>query len=368
MGENVLKRTPLYNIHKALGARIVEFAGWEMPVEYSGIMEEHLTVREAVGLFDISHMGEIEVSGVKALEAVKLITTNDASRLTDGQVQYTILCYPDGGIVDDVTLYRLNEKGYMLCVNAVNTNKVFKWVKEKVGNMVEVRDRSDDFALLALQGPLSEGVLQNTCNIDLSSIRYYHFSFGRIDGVDAIISRTGYTGEDGFEIFIPPTYTEKVWDMLLKTGKGHGIKPIGLGARDTLRLEMGYPLYSHELTQDTTPLEAGLDRFVNLQKPFFIGKEALEGQKKKGVEKRLVGFEMLGRGIPRAHYPIYTKDRQVGEVTSGTHSPSLDKAIGMGYVETSLASPGEEIGIKIRDRLVKARIVRRPFAKTHQKK
>lgn len=356
-----LKRPPLYQVHKTLGARMTAFAGWEMPVEYSGIIEEHLTVRKAVGLFDVSHMGEIEVSGERALEAVQIITTNDASKLTDGQVQYTLLCYPTGGIVDDVTLYRFTEKRYMFCVNAANTDKVYNWIKGQVGVMAEVNDRGKDFALLALQGPSSQRVLQRTCNLDLSFIRYYRFSLGEINGVEAIISRTGYTGEDGFEIFIPPSSVEGVWNRILETGRDLGIRPVGLGARDTLRLEMAYPLYGHEISETTTPLEAGLDRFVKLQKPFFIGKDALVGQALNGVEKRLVGFEMVERGIPRSHYAIYAGDRRVGEVTSGTLSPILDKAIGMGYVETPFGVIGEGIGIEIRGRVLKARIVQRPF-------
>jgi len=358
-----LKQPPLYQVHKSLGARMTAFAGWEMPVEYSGIIEEHLTVRKAVGLFDVSHMGEIEVSGERALEAVQIITTNDASKLTDGQVQYTLLCYPTGGIVDDVTLYRFTEKRYMFCVNAVNTDKVSSWIKGQVGVMAEVNDRSKDFALLALQGPLSQRVLQRTCNLDLSFIRYYHFSPGKINGVEAIISRTGYTGEDGFEIFIPPSSAEYVWNIILEVGRDFDIKPAGLGSRDTLRLEMGYPLYGHEISETTTPLEAGLDHFVKLQKPFFIGRDVLAGEALRGVEKRLVGFEMVERGIPRSHYPIYAGDRRVGEVTSGALSPTLDKVIGMGYVETPFGAIGEGIGIEIRGRVLKARIVERPFIK-----
>lgn len=356
-----LKQPPLYQVHKTLGARMTAFAGWEMPVEYSGIIEEHLTVRKAVGLFDVSHMGEIEVSGERVLEAVQIITTNDASKLTDGQVQYTLLCYPTGGIVDDVTLYRFTEKRYMFCVNAVNTDKVYNWIKGQVGVMAEVNDRSKDFALLALQGPSSQRVLQRTCNLDLSFIRYYHFSLGEVNGVEAIISRTGYTGEDGFEIFIPPSSVEGVWNRILEIGRDLGIRPVGLGARDTLRLEMAYPLYGHEISETTTPLEAGLDRFVKLQKPFFIGRDALVGQALNGVEKRLVGFEMVERGIPRSHYAIYAEDRRVGEVTSGAISPMLDKAIGMGYVETPFGVIGGEMGIEIRGRVLKARIVQRPF-------
>lgn len=332
-----------------------------MPLEYSGMKDEHLTVRNAVGLFDISHLGQIEMTGTRALEAVQLITTNDVSRLMDGQVQYSILCNPSGGILDDITLYGFNENRYMLCVNASNTEKVFYWLRERVGSLADIRDISRDLAVLALQGPLSRQVLQKICETDLSAIMHYHFIVADIGGVETIVSRTGYTGEDGFEIYIPASSAEVIWKDIMEAGKENGIKPAGLGARDSLRLEMGYPLYGNELSEDITPLEAGLERFVKFEKPSFIGKEALQNQAKEGVKKRLVGFEMAGRGLPRSHYPIHAEGRRTGEVTSGGPASSLGEFIGMGYVETRFANSGRKIEIDIRGKMVEAVIVPRPF-------
>ena len=358
-----LKVTPLYDIHKWLNARMVSFAGWEMPVQYTGVIDEHLVVRKTCGLFDVSHMGEIEVSGPKALEAVQSITTNDASKLKEGRVQYTLLCYPSGGVVDDVTLYKFSDTRYMFCVNASNTEKDFKWIKENIKSLADVKDMSSWFGQIAIQGPLSQEVLQNTCNLDLSLIRYYHFKQGNVAGVDAMVSRTGYTGEDGFEIYTQWDNTVKVWEGLSEAGTRFGIKPIGLGARDTLRLEMGFPLYGNELNENITPLEAGLHKFVKLDKPYFIGKNILEKQAKEGLNKRLVGLEMIESGIPRSHYKIFARDRAVGEITSGTMSPSLSKAIGMGYVETQFSSIDTKLSVEIRNKMVMARVIKTPFYK-----
>ncbi|MBI5047877.1 MAG: glycine cleavage system aminomethyltransferase GcvT [Deltaproteobacteria bacterium] len=356
-----LKTTPLHQIHKELNARMVPFAGWEMPVQYTGVIEEHLAVRKICGLFDVSHMGEIEISGPKALEAVQSITTNDASELKDGQVQYTLICYPNGGVVDDVTLYKFSDTRYMFCVNASNTEKDFNWIKENAGNIAKVKNVSNDFGQIAVQGPLSQEILQNTCNLDLSLIRYYRFKQGNIAGVNAVISRTGYTGEDGFEIYMPWDKTIDVWHGLMEAGSKFGIKPVGLGARDTLRLEMGFPLYGNELNENTTPLEAGLHRFVKLDKPGFMGKDALEKQARQGINKKLVGLEMSESGIPRSHYKIFAKGAEVGEITSGTMSPSLGKAIGMGYVAPEFSSIGTELKIEIRNKTVSAMVVKTPF-------
>lgn len=356
-----LKITPLNQIHKELKARMVPFAGWEMPVQYSGVIDEHLAVRKSCGLFDVSHMGEIEVSGPKALEAVQKITTNDASKLKNGQVQYTLLCYANGGVVDDVTLYKFSDMRYMFCVNASNAEKDFSWIRENIGGIAEVENLSDDFGQLAIQGPLSQNILQNTCNLDLSLIRYYHFQQGKVAGVDAIVSRTGYTGEDGFEIYIKANDTVKVWQALMDAGKNLGIKPIGLGARDTLRLEMGFPLYGNELNEKTTPLEAGLSKFVKLDKPNFVGKDVLEKQTKQGLQKKLVGVEMKEPGIPRSHYKIFAQGKIVGEITSGTMSPSLGKAIAVGYMAPEFASPGAELKIEIRNKTASGRVVKTPF-------
>jgi aminomethyltransferase len=359
----MLKRTPLYEIHISLGARMTTFAGWEMPLEYSGIIDEHLAVRSAVGIFDISHLGQIELSGPKAMDAIQIMTTNDASRLTDGQVQYNLICNPSGGTLDDVTLYRFNENRFMFCINAVNKDKVYNWLREHTGNTAEVRDRSSEYATFALQGPFSEKALQRICDTDLSRIKYYRFAVCSITGVEAIVSRTGYTGEDGFEIYIPASAAKDVWQGIVEAGDDNGIKPAGLGARDSLRLEMGYPLYGNDISEDTTPLEAGLERFVKFLKPSFIGKDALLKQAREEIKKKLTGFEMVGRGIPRSHYPIHAEGRRVGDVTSGGHSPSLNKFIGMGYVDTAFASVGQRIEIEIRGKMLEAEVVPRPFYK-----
>lgn len=361
VGNKNLKITPLHQVHKELNARMVPFAGWEMPVQYTGVIEEHLAVRKSCGLFDISHMGEIEVSGLRATEAVDIMTTNDASKLKEGHVQYTLLCYPDGGVVDDITLYKFSDRKYIFCVNASNTEKDYNWIRENVGHFAEVKDISSYFGQLAIQGPLSQEVLQNICNLDLSLIRYYHFQNGNVLGADAVISKTGYTGEDGFEIYIPWDATITIWRGLMEAGNKFGIKPIGLGARDTLRLEMGFPLYGNELNGNTTPLEAGLHRFVRLDKGDFIGKDVLEKQARQGIDKKLVGFEMIEPGIPRSHYKVFAKDRAIGEVTSGTMSPFLGKAIGMGYVETEFSSIETGLAVEIRNKMVRAKVSKTPF-------
>ncbi len=356
-----LKITPLNQIHKALNARMVPFAGWEMPVQYTGVIDEHLAVRKSCGLFDVSHMGEIEVSGPNALDTVQNITTNDASKLKNGQVQYSLLCYPNGGVVDDVTLYKFSDTRYMFCVNASNAEKDFLWMQENIGKIAEVKNVSYDFGQLAIQGPLSQDILQKTCNLDLSLIRYYYFQEGTVAGVNAIVSKTGYTGEHGFEVYIKGNDTVKVWRTFMETGKNFGIKPIGLGARDTLRLEMGFPLYGNELNENTTPLEAGLNKFVKLDKRDFIGKDVLEKQARQGVQKRLVGLEMIEPGIPRSHYKILAQGKAIGEITSGTMSPSLGKAVGMGYVAPEFSTLGTELKIEIRNKTAAARVVKTPF-------
>jgi len=345
----------------ALGARTTTFAGWEMPVEYSGMKEEHISVRTAVGLFDISHLGQIEVSGPRTLDAVQLVTTNDASRLTDDQIQYSLLCNPSGGIIDDVTLYRFNENRFMFSVNAVNADIDLSWLKERIGDMASVVNLSHEYATLAIQGPLSQQALQKICDADLALIKYFHFTISNITSIKSIVSRTGYTGEDGFEIYIPVSAAEVVWNRIMEAGKDLGIKPCGLGARDSLRLEMGYTLYGNDISEDTTPLEAGLERFVKFQKKTFLGKEALLTQAHEGIKKRLTAFEMVGRGVPRSHYPIHAEGRKIGEVTSGGHAPSIGKFIGMGYLETPFASIGSKINIEIRGKMVHAVIVPTPF-------
>lgn len=361
-----LKRTPLRDVHTALGARLVNFAGWEMPVQYSGVIEEHLNVRRACGLFDVSHMGEIEISGMGAHAFLQRLITNDIDRVDDGQCQYTLLCYPDGGVVDDCIVYRYNRDRFLICVNASNTDKVLEWIESQApgqggppGNNLFVENLSANYAQLALQGPASIDVLRPLLDIDPDTIKHFHFVMGEIKGgVEALVSRTGYTGEDGFEIYLEPDHAVDVWQALMDSGRGHGIKPAGLGARDTLRLEKGYPLYGHELSEKITPIEAGLKKYVRFNKD-FIGKEALEKQAASGVAKTLVGFEMVDPGIPRAGYELSADGNKAGWVTSGTLSPSLNVGIGMGYIDASLKV--DEIDVNIRNRLARARIVNLPF-------
>jgi aminomethyltransferase len=362
-----LKRTPLYDVHVKSGAKMVPFGGWEMPVQYAGIVEEHRAVRSAVGLFDISHMGEFEVEGGGALAAVQRLCTNDASTLARGQVQYSILCYPEGGVVDDLTVYRLDDARYMLTVNASNIDKDWAWVTSHGGGGTW-RNMSADTALLAVQGPKAEGLVQRLADTDVVSVRYYHFAKGKVAGVPAIISRTGYTGEDGFELYVPAMEAERLWHALLEAGRGDGIQPIGLGARDTLRLEMKFALYGNDIDQTTNPLEAGLGWVVKPAKGDFIGKDAIEAMRARGVPRKLVGFEMVERQVPRHGYRILAGRAPVGEVTSGSFSPSLERGIGMGYVRADLSTVGVEVDVEIRSAAQRARVARTPFVPSKAKK
>ncbi|MBI5643283.1 MAG: glycine cleavage system aminomethyltransferase GcvT [Deltaproteobacteria bacterium] len=360
----MLKRTPLYNTHVSLGARIVDFAGWEMPVQYKGVIEEHNAVRSSCGLFDVSHMGEIEISGPKALDAVRLLMTNDIERVVDGQCQYTLLCYPDGGVVDDCIVYRYNRDRFLFCVNASNTDKVFDWMQKQVSGLALVENLSSELGQIAIQGPSAPDILRPIIDIDPDDVEHFHFVLAELNGhIEALVSRTGYTGEDGFEIYLPSDDTVEVWNSLMEAGKGFGIQPIGLGARDTLRLEMGYPLYGHELSEKLTPIEAGLGKYVKFGDREFLGQKPLKQQKEAGVSKALVGFRMKDPGIPRADYEIFKDGKKTGWVTSGTSSPSLKTGIGMGYVEPELKEPGTEIEIMIRNRAAKAEVIKPPFYK-----
>ncbi len=365
-----LKRTALYDAHKKLGAKIVDFSGWEMPVQYSAIMDEHRAVRNSAGIFDVSHMGEIEVRGIDAVKTLQLLTVNDVSRLNDDECQYSMMCYPDGGIVDDIIVYRLSGEKFMLCVNASNADKDYRWIMENLGagQAVEAENISDTISQIAIQGKNSEAILGKISDADLPLIKYYCFKRCKVDKVDAIVSRTGYTGEDGFEVYMKNEYAVRIWDRLLETGKEYGIKPVGLGARDILRLEMKYPLYGNDISEKTTPLNAGLEWVVKFDKGDFIGKKSLLEQKEKGVNRKLIGFEMIDRGIPRSHYAIFKGGSRIGDVTSGTMSPSLNKAIGIGYVRTEMSNIGEEIEIDIRGNYPKAKIVKTPFYKTVRSK
>ncbi len=362
-----MKQTPLNAVHKALGARMVPFGGWEMPVQYAGVIEEHQAVRERAGLFDVSHMGEIEVRGADALAMVQKLTTNDAAKLIDGQVQYSALCYPDGGVVDDVTLYRSSATHFLFCVNASNTDKDFAWMQKVHGESglqgVTLTNRSAEYAQLALQGPRAAAILKPLVAVDLAAIGYYRFTPGEIAGVPALISRTGYTGEDGFELYTPAADVVDLWDKLLAAGQPEGLQPIGLGARDTLRLEKGYALYGHELSPQISPLEAGLGWIVKLDKGDFVGRDALLAQKAAGIPRRLVGLLMAERGIPREGYPVYAGERQVGVVTSGTMSPTLKTGVALALIESSSAVLDRELTIGVRDRQLRATVVKPPFVK-----
>jgi aminomethyltransferase len=356
-----LKRTPLYEAHRALGARLVPFAGWEMPVQYSSILEEHAAVRGAAGLFDVSHMGEIHVSGADAVAAVERLVSCPVATLRPGRVRYGLLCNEDGGVVDDVTVYRLAEDRLFLCVNASNIEKDYRWMAAHALPGARVEDRSDRFGLLALQGPASAAVLARVCALPLTGMKRFTFLEGEAAGVPALVSRTGYTGSDGFELYVDAGSCAALFRALLDAGKPLGLLPCGLGARDTLRLEAALPLYGHELDDTTSPLEAGLGRFVKRAQGGFVGAEAIERRAQAGATRALIGFVVEGRGIARAEHGILHEGRRVGVVTSGAPSPTLGKPIGLGYVPPALAAPGTSISIDIRDRAVAARIVETPF-------
>lgn len=363
-----MKKTPLYETHVALGAKIVDFAGWALPVQYSGIIKEHYSVRNKAGLFDVSHMGEIIVRGRKAKEYIQKLVTNDIAAAEDFQVVYSPMCYPDGGVVDDLLIYKISEEEYILVVNAANIEKDVAWLNENTQEGAEILNVSDDYAQLALQGPLSEKILQRLATITFDKLGYFRFiPEVNLDGAKALVSRTGYTGEDGFEIYVHPEDAVKIWMKLLDAGKDEGLVPAGLGARDILRFEAALPLYGHELSPDISPLEAGLDRFVKLYKDDFIGKKALIGQKESGVKRRLTGFEMLDKGIPRNNYDVMRNGEKIGVVTSGGFSPSLEKNLGMALVKSEYSEPGMEIEVVVREKYLKARVVKLPFYRRRSK-
>jgi len=359
-----MKNTALTQVHTDLGAKMVPFAGYNMPVQYVGINAEHDTVRKGVGVFDVSHMGEFILKGEKALDLIQRVTSNDASKLYDGKVQYSCLPNEDGGIVDDLLVYRIDEKTYMLVVNASNIEKDWNWIAKYNTEGVDMKDISDRTSLLAVQGPKAADALQSLTDIDLGSMEYYTFKKGTFAGIDnVVVSATGYTGAGGFEIYFDNEHAEYIWNEVFKAGEPFGIKPIGLAARDTLRLEMGFCLYGNDIDDTTSPLEAGLGWVTKFTKE-FTNSAALQQQKQTGVERKLIGFEMIDRGIPRHDYEIVDADGNViGKVTSGTQSPSLQKAIGLGYVKNEFAKEGTEIYISIRDNKVKAQVVKPPFYK-----
>ncbi|MEY3927584.1 MAG: hypothetical protein RJA97_591 [Bacteroidota bacterium] len=360
-----LKKTPLYDQHVALGAKMVPFAGYEMPVQYAGVSHEHHVVRQKVGMFDVSHMGEFWVKGAEATAFLNSVTSNDVAKLTPGKVQYSCLPNTTGGIVDDLLVYCVNDTTYMLVVNASNMAKDWSWLQQYAGNFdVTMTDVSEDTALLAVQGPLAAQALQSLTDLDLGSMTYYTFGIGSFAGVpNVVVSATGYTGAGGFEIYVPNAHAAAAWDAIIAAGAPFGLEPIGLGARDTLRLEMGFCLYGNDIDDTTSPIEAGLGWITKFTKE-FTNSAALKAQKEAGVARKLVGIKLLERGVPRHGYPIVDADgNAVGEVTSGTMAPSLNEAIGMAYVPTASAAPGSIVLVEIRGKALKAEVVLLPFYK-----
>ena len=359
-----MKTTALTQKHIDLGAKMVPFAGYNMPVQYQGVTVEHLNVRDKVGVFDVSHMGEFFVEGPNALDLIQRVTSNDVSSLVDGQVQYSCMPNLKGGIVDDLLVYRFNAEKYMLVVNASNIEKDWNWISQFNINKAIISNLSDDYSLLAVQGPMASQALQSLTSLDLSAMKYYTFALADFCGFkDVIISATGYTGAGGFEIYFPNDIAETIWESILESGKSYGIQPIGLAARDTLRLEMGFCLYGNDINDETSPIEAGLSWITKFNNNFNYSKE-LQLQKENGVQRKRVGFEMLDRGIARSGYKIFNKkDEEIGFVTSGTMSPSLQKSIGMGYVNSKYAKIDTDIYIQIRNKKLKAQVVKLPFYK-----
>lgn len=361
------KRTPFYNRHKELNARLVNFAGFEMPMQYSGIRQEHQAVREKAGLFDVSHMGEFFVSGPQALPLLNKVMISDLSKLEVGKAKYTAMCYEDGGIIDDLLVYRTADQEYMLVVNAANCEGDFEWIARQNTMNADLEDRSDIYALLAIQGPESVEILQKLTDLDLSAIPFYSFKTGSVAGQQMIVSATGYTGEKGFELYIDVSEADPlvVWDRLMEAGSSSGLEAAGLGARDTLRLEMGYVLYGNDISKDTTPVEAKMSWLIDWDKEHFIGMEVLREQKEVGTGRKLIGFEIEeARSVPRAGYTITDdQDTEIGVVTSGTQSISIGKGIGMGYISTDKVSKNGKIYINIRKKKVEATLVTTPFYK-----
>lgn len=360
-----VKKTPLNEIHREAGGKMVDFAGWEMPIQYEGIVAEHKKTRESVTLFDVSHMGEIHFQGNDALANLQNLTTNDVSTLEIGQVQYSMLLYPNGTMVDDITVYRLAESHYFLCVNAANITKDYEWIRSQLVGEVDCENRSDTIGQIAIQGKSAVKIVEALVGESLENLGYYWFKETTLAGKSILLARMGYTGEDGFEIFCDRDDTVSIWQALMKEGEPFGISPAGLGARDTLRLEVCFPLYGQDIDDQHHPIEAGLGRFVVLAKDDFIGKDAIVAAKKEGLQRKLIRFTLSVRGVPRPHYKLYdeTGERCIGEVTSGTSSPSLGQGIGMGYVEKAYSKIGTAILVEIRKKKVPASIVKPPFVK-----
>jgi aminomethyltransferase len=363
-----MKKTPLNQVHIDSGARMVDFGGWHMPVQYSGLSQEHAAVRSKAGLFDVSHMGEVTVEGEGAEAFLNYLVTNNVSRLVDGQAQYTVMCYESGGIVDDLLVYRRGPNRYLLCINAGNIDKDWEWIRKQAEKFptVKARNVSEEYSQIAIQGPLAPQILGKITKVKLEEIKYYHFVEAELLGQPVILSRTGYTGEDGFEIYAPAAHGPAIWKALREAGDPLGLIPAGLGARDTLRTEMKFPLYGHEIDQNTNPLEAGLGWVVKLDKAGdFVGKAALQKVKAEGVKRNLVGLKVLERGIPRQGYEIYDAEgkESVGTVTSGTLAPSLSVPIAIGYVKNGLHTVGTKLSVKVREKFYPAEVVATPFYK-----
>lgn len=353
-------RTPLYDLYAKYGAKTIDFGGWDLPVQFSSIKEEHEAVRTKAGLFDVSHMGEVFITGADSQAFIQNLVTNDISKLVPGRAMYAAMCYEDGGTVDDLLVYMMGDAHYLLVVNASNIDKDVEWMQQQVTGDVQIDNQSNLWGLLALQGPLSEQILQRVTETDLSQVKFFRFVDGHVSGRDVIISRTGYTGEDGFEIYAKNEDLPALWEALLETGKEDGLVPAGLGARDTLRFEACLPLYGQELSKDISPLEAGIGFAVKLSKDRFIGKEAIE---KKGQPRKLVGIEMIDKGIPRHGYPVYVGDQLIGEVTTGTQSPTLKKNIGLALLSSEFTELNQEVEVELRGKRLRAVVVPTPFYK-----
>lgn len=365
--DSTLKRTPLYSLHRELGGRLVDFAGWEMPVEFSGVVEEHMAVRQKAGLFDVSHMGEFVLKGTDAASLLQRLTPNDVSKLAIGQAHYSALTTERGTFVDDLLVYRTADIEYLVVVNAANIAKDFDWIHSRRTGNVDLRNASDDYALMALQGPEAADILGPLTDVELGGMKYYRFAEGRVLGEQATVSRTGYTGEDGFEIMLEASRAERLARELLERGASRGLRPIGLAARDTLRLEAKMALYGNDIDAEHTVLEADLEWIVKWQKGDFLGRDALARQKENGVARKLVGFEMVDRGIARHGYPVFANGKPADTVTSGSYAPYLKKNIGLAYLPVASAGEGSEVEVEIRGRRAKAKVVATPFYKREKK-
>jgi aminomethyltransferase len=367
--ENV-KKTALFNMHQKYNGQIIDFSGWALPVQYSDIQKEHEAVRTAAGLFDVSHMGEVEITGPQSFDFVQNLITNDLSTLNDNQTLYTFMCYPDGGVVDDLIVYKYTHEHFLLVINAANVEKDYQWmVDNKSDYNFSLANKSNEISQIAIQGPKAENILQKLTNFNLEEIKFFYFiDKVKIADVECLVSRTGYTGEDGFEIYTLNKNAEKLWEAMMEAGEEYGILPAGLGCRDTLRFEAALPLYGNELSKDITPLEAGLGFFVKLDKNNFIGKDALAKQKKEGLQRKIIGFELIGKGIPRHGYDVYSKDEKIGVVTTGYLSPTIGKSIGLALIDIKYTTFESDIQIKIRKKFVDAKVISKKFYNKNYKK